>query len=74
MITKKELIGRCAKISYNGKVFEGHIIDETKNMIWLETNAKLIKIIKKNSIIQVNNEIIKGKDIAKRPEERIKAC
>jgi RNase P/RNase MRP subunit p29 len=74
MIGKQEFIGKDAQITYNCRVFEGKVIDETKNMIVLKTEKKIIKIIKKNAIIKFGNERIDGKDITKRPEERIKAC
>jgi RNase P/RNase MRP subunit p29 len=74
MIEKSEFIGKEAKIRYNGLDFSGTIIDETKNMVVLKTKEKNLKIIKKNAIIRIGNETIDGKDITKRPEERIKAC
>ena len=69
---KKELIGKKAVIVYNNQVLEGIIINETKNTIWLEKEKRCIKIIKQNAIIKLNGQIILGKQITKRPEERIK--
>ena len=69
---KKELIGKKAVIEYNNHMFEGTIINETKNMIWLETEKRSIKIIKQNAIIKIDNQVIQGKQIIKRPEDRIK--
>jgi RNase P/RNase MRP subunit p29 len=69
---KKEFIGKQAKVLYNAKVFQGIIINETKNTITMETTKNLVKIIKKNAIININGKTIQGKDITKRPEERIK--
>ena len=72
MIEKREFIGKEAEINYAGKVFTGKIIDETKNTLSLETNKKIVKIIKKNAKIKIQDKIINGKKIVKRPEDRIK--
>ncbi len=74
MIEKKEFIGKKAEIHYNKKVYEGIIIDETKNMLRLETKDKAVWIIKRNAAININQKNIDGKKITKRPEDRIKAC
>ena len=73
-ITKTEFIGEKAKISCDGRLFEGTIVDETKNMIHLMTKKKVLRLIKKNITIMIRNEKIQGEDITKRPEERIKLC
>jgi RNase P/RNase MRP subunit p29 len=72
MITKREFIGKKAEIRYSGSLFKGTIIDETKNLFYLKTDKKLVKIVKKNSTIKINDNIINGKKMAKRPEDRIK--
>ena len=69
---KKELIGNRAKISYNNRSLEGIIINETRNMLELKTRKGVKKIVKKNSVIYIDGKMIQGKDIAKRPEDRIK--
>jgi RNase P/RNase MRP subunit p29 len=71
---KGELIGSEAQIIYNGRPFKGIIIDETKNMLHLKTENKIVRLIKKNCIIRIKGEAIDGKNITKRPEDRIKAC
>ena len=71
---KEELIGKEAEIESNGKTHRGKIINETKNMIHLETKNKTKKFIKKTSKIKINGKIINGEKIAKRPEDRIKEC
>lgn len=73
MAEKGELIGKSAEVDYNNKVFTGTIIDETKNMVHLETKNKIIKIIKKNAKFRIGNQTIIGNEITKRPEDRIKA-
>lgn len=50
---------------------KGKIIDETKNMITIQ-NEKKIRMIKKDIIFRTKDKIIDGKEIAYRPEERIK--
>jgi len=74
MIEKKEFIGKKAEIHYNKKKYEGIIIDETKNMLRLETKDKAVWIIKRNAAIKIDQKNIDGKKITKRPEDRIKAC
>ncbi len=69
---KDELIGKDAQIGYNDRTFEGSIINETKNMIYLKTNSGIKKLIKQNVKIKISGMIISGKKIVKRPEERIK--
>ncbi|MBU0757253.1 MAG: ribonuclease P protein subunit [Nanoarchaeota archaeon] len=70
---RKPLIGKTAKVEYHNKTFSGRIIDETKNTILFETeNKKIIKLNKSSSQIMINNIAINGKNIQKRPEERIK--
>lgn len=69
---KQELIGCHAKVVYSGAELIGVITDETMHMLHLETSRGLKKIIKKNATIMINNITISGKDIDKRPEDRIK--
>ena len=71
---KEELIGRKAEVAYAGRIFEGQIIDETKNTIRLKTKDKIITIIKKEATLKINNKTVDGGKITKRPEDRIKAC
>ena len=52
----------------------GKIVDETKMTITIQHN-KALKTLLKNEIVfklSRNNTIIKGKEIMKRPQERIK--
>ena len=71
---KGELIGKQADIENNGKTHKGKIIDETRNMLYLETNNKIKKFIKKTSKITIEWQTINGEKITKRPEDRIKEC
>tara|TARA_Y100000310_G_C20031773_1_gene512145 strand:+ start:157 stop:408 length:252 start_codon:yes stop_codon:yes gene_type:complete len=73
-----ELIGEKiriieAKNKYNHKI-NGIIIDETKFTLKIEIQGK-IKTLFKNSIvfkIERTGVVINGKEIVKRPEDRIK--
>ena len=71
---KHELIGEKAEIKFNDKTFKGIIVDETKNMLSLEIENKEKKFIKKTIEIKINGKTIQGKNITKRPEERVKSC
>jgi RNase P/RNase MRP subunit p29 len=71
---KGELIGKKAKALYAGKMFAGTIIDETKNTIKIETDDKIKTIIKNEAMFRIDDKIVEGKKISKRPEDRIKAC
>ena len=59
--TNKSLIGLCGKV-----------VDETKNTIIIEIQGKKIILLKSSISIKFRNLLIEGKDIIKRPEERIK--
>jgi len=56
---------------------KGVIIDETKNMIQIESNGKEKSIIKSQVTLKMKDKnkacIINGKLLAGRPEDRIKA-
>jgi len=51
---------------------KGKIIDETKNLIIIEESEKISKILKKGTIFKINEKIINGNKILKRPEDRVK--
>ena len=72
MITKSEFIRKKACVKYAKEEFIGIIINETKNTITIQTSRGKKKLLKLNSIININNQKILGKDIIKRPEDRIK--
>lgn len=73
---KTELIGKNIKIikSNNKSLIglKGFVIDESKNLLSVETNGKIRKIIKDQCIFDVEGKEIEGRKITKRPEERIK--
>jgi RNase P/RNase MRP subunit p29 len=72
MIEKTGLIGKKTTAEYANILFEGIIIDETKNTVDLETSNGIKKLIKKNAIFKISGQKLNGKYITKRPEDRIK--
>ncbi|MGC9122499.1 MAG: ribonuclease P protein subunit [Thermoplasmata archaeon] len=50
---------------------KGRILDETKNMIKMEVNNKRINVPKRCVNIMVNGNLIYGKDIVRRPVDRV---
>jgi len=77
MIHAAEFIGAKIKVmnatnkSLQG--IEGSIIDETKNAFKIASSNQEEKIVlKKGAVFMINNNIINGNEIIKRPEERIK--
>ncbi|MBS3172415.1 ribonuclease P protein subunit [Candidatus Woesearchaeota archaeon] len=72
-IWKRELVGsRIEIVDATNKTLvgvKGKVIDETKNTITLDNNKK---ILKSHVTLRVNNEIVEGKTIQRRPEDRIK--
>ncbi len=73
---REELIGEKIKIieSKNKSLIgvEGVVIDETKNLLFIETKGKVKKIIKSQCTFDVEGKKLIGSSITKRPEERIK--
>lgn len=73
-----ELVGEMIEVidakNKNNQGMKGKIVDETKMTITIQQNGK-IKILLKSGIVfrlSRNSLIIKGTEIMKRPEERIK--
>jgi RNase P/RNase MRP subunit p29 len=69
---KEELIGKKVTIIFNQKLHKGTIINETKNMIYLKNIKNTKKFIKNTIKITYDDKIIDGKEIIKRPQDRIK--
>ena len=77
---KQELIGSEIRIisSSNPSLvnLKGRVIDETKNMIILETEEGIKKIIKNQIKMEIKTQTkiieLEGKDLVERPEERNK--
>ena len=77
MIYAAEFIGAKIKVmnatnkSLQG--LEGSIIDETKNSFKIKNSKQEEKtVLKKGAVFMINDNMIKGDEIIKRPEERIK--
>ncbi len=73
---KEEFIGltarvdRCTDPSLQG--IEGVIIDETKNMLVIESGKSKRKIAKNIAVFSINGTAIDGKKMKYRPEDRIR--
>jgi ribonuclease P protein subunit POP4 len=78
-----EFIGTNIKIiRANNKTLiglEGRVIDETKNTFTILTTQKKRNehdkqkiVLKKGAVFMINNQLINGEQITKKPEERIK--
>lgn len=72
-IIKKEIIGKQVSILYNNKVYDGLVIDETKNLFFIKTKEGTKKIIKKDSKIKIQGQTIQGSKLNKNPIDRIKS-
>ena len=76
---KGELIGRNTRAVNlrNKDVFEGKIIDETRNTFVLKTQKGSKRLIKRAYKFEFVHKdklvVVDGKHLNKRPEERIKA-
>ncbi|NQU98366.1 ribonuclease P protein subunit [Candidatus Woesearchaeota archaeon] len=51
---------------------KGKVIDETKNTFKINTKKGTKTILKNSSKFKINNEIIDGNKITKKPQDRIK--
>tara|TARA_Y100000310_G_C20685139_1_gene818489 strand:- start:108 stop:347 length:240 start_codon:yes stop_codon:yes gene_type:complete len=71
-----ELIGREIKIleskNKDNQKIKGKIVDETKYTIKVSHQGKIKTLLKNNIKFKIDDLIIEGKTITKRPEERIK--
>lgn len=73
-----ELIGQDVEIMKSTNPsqmgIKGKIIDETKETLKIEKNGRQIVLLKKTITFKLSKtgEIISGRDIAKRPEDRLK--
>ena len=73
-----ELVGKYVLvISSNNKSnfgIEGKVVDETKSTIKIEQNKKIKVLLKHNITIKIKQtgQVLVGKDLVKRPEERLK--
>ncbi len=72
----EEIIGKTIKVveskNKSNVGMEGKVIDETKKTILVKTKKGQKKLLKSNITIMINHQKIKGQQLMKRPEERIK--
>jgi len=72
---RQEFIGRKAEVidskNKNDVGIKGKIVDETKNTITI-MDGKPKKLLKKNITLKLENYVIRGSALIKRPEERIR--
>ncbi|MBT6995314.1 ribonuclease P protein subunit [Candidatus Woesearchaeota archaeon] len=70
---KKEIIGKKIKVvdSKNKSLvgLTGDVVEETKNTITLSNKKKLLK---SHVTLEIGKEIVDGKSLQKKPEDRIK--
>jgi RNase P/RNase MRP subunit p29 len=70
-IGAKIKIIRASNKSLEG--MEGSVIDETKSTLKIKnTNEEEKTVLKSGAVFLINNQEIKGDEILRRPEERIK--
>jgi len=73
---RHEFIGLKAKVMMSRdkslEGVEGKIIDETKNMLIIETEKGIKKIAKDVAVFEIDGHKVNGKKIRYRPEERIR--
>lgn len=72
----EELIGQNVRITKSARKeligIEGKITDETLNTLTIEVAGTEKKVPKVQCIFEIGGECIDGKDLAFRPEDRIK--
>lgn len=71
-----EIIGKTIKVveskNKSDVGLEGRVIDETQKTIVVKTKKGEKRLFKNNIILIINKQKIKGRNLMKRPEERIK--
>ena len=75
-IKKGNLIGLKMKVvdadNTSQLQIEGKIVDETRHTLVVYTGKGMRRLAKSRVKLLVNNQMINGKDLVGRPEERIK--
>lgn len=73
-----ELIGEEVEVvaskNENNQKIKGKIVDETRSTIKIEQEGKIKTLLKNNITLKLkkSSRLLKGEEINKRPEERIK--
>ncbi len=79
-VLRHELIGlRCKVVSARNKSqvgIEGHVVDETRKMLTIETKKGLRNVAKESSVFQLaiphHTVEVSGSHLVAKPEDRIK--
>ncbi len=73
MSARTFILGRRLKAFYNGKMFEGVVVGETKNMVEVETNSGVKKVPKNETVFYLDGgEVrIEGSKLLGRSFERM---
>ena len=75
-VYKKNIIGKTIEvINSNNKSLigiKGMVENETKNMIIINSNNRIKKIIKNTVIVKIEDEIVDGKSLIGTIDERLK--
>jgi RNase P/RNase MRP subunit p29 len=73
MSARTFILGRRIKAFYNGKMFEGVVVGETKNMVEVETGTGVKKVPKNETVFYLNEGGVKieGRKLVGRSFERM---
>jgi RNase P/RNase MRP subunit p29 len=73
MSAKTFILGRRMKAFYNGKMFEGVVVGETKNMVEVETVTGVKKVPKNETVFYLDEGGVKieGRKLVGRSFERM---
>lgn len=73
MSARTFILGRRMKAFYNGKVFEGVVVGETKNMVEVETVTGVKKVPKNETVFYLDEGGVKieGRKLVGRSFERM---
>jgi len=73
MSARTFILGRRLKAFYNGKMFEGVVVGETKNMVEVETSSGVKKLPKNETVFYLDEVEVKieGRKLLGRSFERM---
>jgi len=79
MKKEMEVMGQVVKVISSGNEtlvgLTGRVVDETKNMLMIETGDRIRKVLKKEVKLELSTQdgkLLDGSDLVGRPEERLK--
>jgi len=71
-----ELIGKNVEIIQSANLnqvgLKGKIVDETKSTLKVENDGKIKTLLKRGLTICLSGQILRGENLDRRPEDRIK--